>query len=244
MAGSCIKHLHISMELSTILPHIEALVFASDKPVSIDELTGLVNHALSFMDDRATEELIGQALEAIKEKYESEFYAFELKESGGGFQFLTKPAYYKTVALLHGDKYLKRLSTAALETLAIVAYRQPVTKGEIEHIRGVNCDYAVQKLLEKELVSIIGRREGSPGQPLEYAASRNFMDYFGINNLDELPKLNDLFPQDATEATTITEARPVEEDAIEEPHTHMIVNEKGDVVELPEAAETDEEPTE
>lgn len=233
-------YLHI-MELHLIIPHIEALVFATDKPVSVSELTELINSALSFMDDKATEEQISKALETIAEKYESEFYSFGLKESGGGFQFLTKPAYYKTVALLHGDKYLKRLSTAALETLAIIAYKQPVTKGEMEHIRGVNCDYAVQKLLEKELVTIIGRREGSPGQPLEYAASRSFMDYFGVNSLDELPKLNDLFPQDATEATTITEANPVEEDIVGEAELYMAVNENGDVVEGRDEKTVDEE---
>lgn len=222
------------MQINTITPHIEALVFASDKPVSVAELTGLVNHALSFMDDKATTEQVSEALESIGEKYRQEAFSFELKESGGGFQFLTKPAYYKTVALLHGDKYLKRLSTAALETLAIIVYKQPVTKGEMEHIRGVNCDYAVQKLLEKELVTITGRREGSPGQPLEYAASRSFMDYFGVNSLEELPKLNDLFPQDVTEATPITEARPVEEDIMGDAELHMAINENGEVVELPE----------
>ncbi len=222
------------MELNLILPHIEALVFASDKPVSISELTELVNNALSFMDDKATPEQVGEALEAIREKYETETYPFGLTASGGGYQFLTKPAYFKTVALLQSDKYLKRLSTAALETLAIIAYKQPVTKGEMEHIRGVNCDYAVQKLLEKELVTITGRREGSPGQPLEYAASRSFMDYFGMNSLDELPKLNDLFPQDVTEATTVTEAHPVEEDMMGEAELHMAVNENGEVVEIME----------
>ena len=225
-------HLHI-MELTAITPHIEALVFASDKPVSIAELTDLVNTALSFMDDKAAPEQVAEALEQIREKYDAEAYPFGLTASGGGYQFLTKPAYFKTVALLQSDKYLKRLSTAALETLAVIAYRQPVTKGEMEHIRGVNCDYAVQKLLEKELVTITGRREGSPGQPLEYAASRHFMDYFGMNSLDELPKLNDLFPQDVTEATTITEAHPVE-DIMGEAELHMAVNENGEVVEIME----------
>ena len=220
------------MELNLILPHIEALVFASDKPVSVTELTELVNNALSFMDDKAITEQVEEALNAIGEKYESETFSFGLQQSGGGYQFLTKPAYFKTVALLHSDKYLKRLSTAALETLAIIAYKQPVTKGEMEHIRGVNCDYAVQKLLEKELVTITGRRENSPGQPLEYAASRSFRDYFGVNSLDELPKLNDLFPQDITEATIVTEARPVEEDSISEAELHMAVNENGEVVEV------------
>ena len=143
--------------------------------------------------------------------------------------------------MLQSDKYLKRLSTAALETLAIIAYKQPVTKGEMEHIRGVNCDYAVQKLLEKELITITGRREGSPGQPLEYVASRHFMDYFGMNSLDELPKLNDLFPQDVAEATTIKEAHPVEEDSVGEAELHMAVNENGEVIEIMDDAITEQQ---
>jgi segregation and condensation protein B len=145
------------LQINFITPHIEALVFASDRPVSIGELIELVDNALSFMDDKVTAAQVVEALEVIREKYETETYPFGLTESGGGYQFLTKPAYFKTVALLQSDKYLKRLSTAALETLAIIAYKQPVTKGEMEHIRGVNCDYAVQKLLEKELVTIIGK---------------------------------------------------------------------------------------
>ena len=115
------------MELSQIIPHIEALVFASDKPLTNIELVELVNNALGFIEDRATLEQVEAAVEGIQEKYSAEFYAFELKASGGGWQFLTKKEYYKTVALLNGDKFLKRLSTAALETLAIIAYKQPIT---------------------------------------------------------------------------------------------------------------------
>ncbi len=217
------------MEFSELVSHTEALIFASDKPVTLAELTDLINAALE-PEEKATGELLQNAIDTIAEKYDSEFYSFGLKQSGGGYQFLTKAAYYKTVALLNGDKYLKKLSNAALETLAIIAYRQPVTKGEMEHIRGVNCDYAVQKLLEKELVVIIGRREGVPGQPLEYATSRAFMDYFGLNNTDELPKLNDLFPENV-EATTVTEAKPADED-IAPNNIHMEVTETGDVVEV------------
>ena len=109
------------MELSQIIPHIEALIFVSDKPLSHNELVELVNSALAFIEDRATADQVHAAIEGIGEKYNSEFYAFELKEIGGGFQFLTKPAYHKTVAQLNGDKFLKRLSTASLETLAIIS---------------------------------------------------------------------------------------------------------------------------
>jgi segregation and condensation protein B len=204
------------MDLSIIIPHIEALVFASEKPLTSLDLVELVNNALGFIEDRASLDQVESAIDAIKEKYNSEFYPFELKASGGGLQFLTKPAYHKTVAQLNGDKFLKRLSTAALETLAIIAYKQPITKGEIEGIRGVNCDYAVQKLLEKDLVLITGRKEHAPGQPLLYATSKVFMDYFGINSPDELPKLSDIIPQDLIDATTVTSANPVEQDLFPE----------------------------
>lgn len=201
------------MELSIIIPQVEALIFASDKPLSVNELVELVNNALGFIDDRATGDQVESAVDAIIEKYQAEFYPFEVVQSGGGWQFLTKPQYHNTIAQLNGDKYLKKLSVAALETLAIVAYKQPVTKSEIEAIRGVNCDYAIQKLLEKELVVISGRKEDAPGKPLIYATSRSFMDYFGINSAEELPKIKEVLDQEITEATRIVGEEETDPDA-------------------------------
>jgi segregation and condensation protein B len=191
------------MEISQIIPHIEALVFASDKALTTEEICELVNNALGFIEDRASVDQVESAINGIKEKYDSEFYAFELKLSGGGWQFLTKPIYHKTVALLNGDKFLKRLSVAALETLAIIAYKQPITKSEIESIRGVNCDYAVQKLLEKDLVIISGRNEEAVGKPLLYSTSKSFMDYFGINSPSELPQISEVLMEELVKATVI-----------------------------------------
>ncbi|MCP9751868.1 SMC-Scp complex subunit ScpB [Ferruginibacter sp. HRS2-29] len=193
------------MEISSIIPHIEALVFASDKPLTSLEVTDLINTALGFIEDRASLDQVEAAIDGIKEKYDAEFYAFELKQSGGGWQFLTKPAFHKTVALINGDKFIKRLSTAALETLAIIAYKQPITKSEIESIRGVNCDYAVQKLLEKDLVVISGRNEDAVGKPLIYSTSKSFMDYFGINSADELPKISEVLMEEFIKATAVSE---------------------------------------
>ena len=206
------------MELSEIIPHIEALIFASDKPLNNGELAELVNSALAFIEDRTTAEQVDAAVEGIREKYSSEFYAFELREIGGGWQFLTKKEYHKTVAQLNGDKFLKRLSTAALETLAIIAYKQPITKSEIESIRGVNCDYAVQKLLEKDLVIISGRNEDAVGKPLIYATSKSFMDYFGINSAEDLPKISEVLMEELVQATNVKEAEEnmEAENAIEE----------------------------
>lgn len=190
-------------DISTLIPHIEALIFASDRPLTTMEITELVNNAFGFLEDRVSMDQIEAALEGIKEKYASEFYPFEVKQSGGGWQFLTKTDYHKTIAQLNGDKFLKRLSPASLETLAIIAYKQPVTKGEVESIRGVSSDYAVQKLLEKELIVISGRNEKLPGHPLVYATSRNFMDYFGINSSDDLPKIKEVLAEQLVEPTLV-----------------------------------------
>ena len=191
------------MTIEQIIPHIEALVFASDKPLTEAEVTELLNSALGFIEERTNEEQVAAAIEGIREKYASEFYAFELVKSGGGWQFLTKAAFHKTVALLNGEKFIKKLSVAALETLAIIAYKQPVTKSEMEAIRGVNCDYAVQKLLEKDLVIISGRNEDAVGKPLIYSTSKSFMDYFGINSADDLPKINEVLMEEIAKATVI-----------------------------------------
>jgi segregation and condensation protein B len=155
------------------------------------------------MDDKITMEQIQTAIDGIVEKYNADFYPFEMRESGGGWQFLTKKEYHKTVAQLNGEKFLKKLSAAALETLAIIAYKQPITKSDIESIRGVNCDYSIQKLLEKELIVISGRNEELPGKPLIYNTSRTFMDYFGINSPDDLPKLKEVFGDVAIDPTAM-----------------------------------------
>jgi len=101
---------------------------------------------------------------------------------------------------------LKRLSAAALETLAIIAYKQPITKGEIETIRGVSTDYTIQKLLEKELIIISGRNEQLPGHPLIYATSKSFMDYFGVNSAEDLPKIKEVLANQIMEGTMINQS--------------------------------------
>jgi segregation and condensation protein B len=137
------------------------------------------------------EEDITVALENLEKKYSADEYAFQVYHIGGGFQFMTKPAYQASISILLKQQSKKRLSTSALETLSIIAYKQPVSKSQMEQIRGVNCDYAVQKLLEKELIEIKGKSEGI-GRPLLYGTSEKFKEYFGINSLKELPTLKDL----------------------------------------------------
>lgn len=214
------------MEIGHIIPHIEALVFASERPLTAIDITELINNAFGFMEDKISMEQVATALDGIIEKYQAEFYPFELRESGGGWQFLTKKEYHKTIAQLNGEKYLKRLSNAALETLAIIAYKQPVTKADMEAIRGVSCDYSIQKLLEKELIVITGRDENLPGKPLIYATSKNFMDYFGLNSVEDLPKLKEIFDESIDPTRTNISSLP--EDNTEERVEQVLAMERTD----------------
>ncbi|MCH5598416.1 SMC-Scp complex subunit ScpB [Niabella ginsengisoli] len=219
------------MEIAELIPHIEALIFASEKPLTTLEVTELLNSAFGFMEDKITLDQVEAAVDGVKEKYVSEFYPFEIVQSGGGWQFLTKKEYHKTIAQLNGDKFMKRLSAAALETLAIIAYKQPVTKGEVEAIRGVSADYAIQKLLEKELIVISGRNEKMPGHPLVYATSKAFMDYFGINSSDELPKIKEVLAEQMVEPSAIVNGETVPETEMDEDGNPLAVSENGELIE-------------
>jgi segregation and condensation protein B len=170
--------------------NIEALIFSSETAVSKEDIVVCIQKL--YPESIIEEELIEQHLQDILQKYKADYFSFELRVIGGGYQFFTKPAYHKTVSILIGQKEKKRLSTAALETLSIIAYKGPITKSECEAVRGVNCDYSVQKLLEKELIEVAGRLEHAVGKPVLYKVTPLFLDYFGINSTEELPKLKDV----------------------------------------------------
>lgn len=213
------------MNIEQIMLDIEALIFASDKPLTPNDINQLLGPQESEELDEPFAEKITAALDAIVEKYAMDFYPFEVKQIGGGYQFLSKKQFYPTLAKLNGEKYTKKLSTAAMETLAIIAYKQPITKGDIEHIRGVNSDYSVQKLLEKELILISGRMEDMVGKPLLYTTSKSFMDYLGLNSLDELPRLSEILSEEMLVPTQANEAQP-------ESPTVLVVTEQGNLQEV------------
>jgi segregation and condensation protein B len=167
--------------------HIEALIFASEQGIRIEEIMYCLQAA--FERDFTTEE-VTEHINIIQNKYNDDNLAIELVKVNNGYQFFTKKKYHPLINLLQLQRSKKKLSQAALETLAIIAYKQPVTKTDVEQIRGVNCDYSIQKLLEKELIAIIGKSE-SIGKPILYGTSSMFMDYFGINSIDELPQIKD-----------------------------------------------------
>lgn len=170
-----------------LLNHIEALIFCATSPLKTQEIKKCLSE---MFEAEVPQEDIDNALEKILKKYDSDEYSFQVLKVGGGYQFMTKPAYQASIGIMLKQQSKKRLSTSALETLSIIAYKQPITKGEMEQIRGVNCDYTVQKLLEKELVEIKGKSDAI-GRPILYGTSQNFMEYFGINDLKDLPTPKD-----------------------------------------------------
>lgn len=175
-----------------LLQHIESLIFSSAKPIKFSEIKLALETAF---EAEIIREEIERSILALIEKYKDESYSFEIVEIAEGYQFLSKPAYFQTIGEYIKQEANTKLSRSALETLAIIAYKQPVAKSEIEKIRGVACDYTVQKLLEKELLEILGRDDG-PGRPLIYGTSKKFMDYFGISGVQDLPQLKDFSNSD------------------------------------------------
>ena len=178
--------------------HIEALIFCSPAPIKVADIKACLSEM--FGADVPEEDIVN-AIKRIEDKFHQDEFSFQLNKSAGGFQFLTKPAYQASIGIMLKQQSKKRLSTSAMETLSIIAYKQPVSKTEVENIRGVNCDYAVQKLLEKGLIEIQGKGE-TVGRPLIYGTSPKFMEYFGISELGELPTPKDF----SQEVNTIGES--------------------------------------
>ena len=165
---------------------IEALIFASDESIQGSEIV----KAIKEIDGDDTEITVNDVEEAVHElnhSYEGDEKSYKIIKIANGYSFATKPEYAKYVGYLSTEKSKRRLSQAALETLAIIAYKQPITKPEIEQIRGVNSDYMINTLLEKNLITIKGRAE-TVGRPLLYTTTDEFLKYFGLNTIGDLPK--------------------------------------------------------
>lgn len=168
---------------------VEALIFASAQSITLEEIHHIIQSV--EVDETINFNAIEKAVLKIAKKYEDPQFAIALQRLNSGYLFLTKPDFYPLLNQLQFHRSKKKLSQAALETLSIIAYRQPITKLEVEQIRGVNCDYSIQRLLERSLIKIKGKSSGL-GRPLLYGISEDFMDYFGINSSADLPKLKDI----------------------------------------------------
>jgi len=182
------------MNLSRV---VEALLFSAQKPLSIRELATAIKGA-GAEDElspnefaRATEAEIATALEQLKIEYVQEEHAFAIIEKAEGWQLVTDPVFVRWVRQLFPAPKPARLTAPALETLAIIAYRQPIIRADVEAVRGVSIDGVLQTLMERGLVKIAGRAE-VPGRPLLYETTQFFLDHFGLRALDELPNVEEL----------------------------------------------------
>ena len=217
---------------------IEALLFASQKPMMPKEFVGALKSAADGTEDldvkalaKTKEAEVAAVLEELKIEFIESHRAFQLVEQAAGWKLVTSPEYGRWVRQLYPESKPTRLSGPALETLAIIAYRQPITRADMEAVRGVAVDGVVQSLLERGLIRIAGRAE-VPGRPLLYDTTEFFLEHFGLRTLDELPNSDELrraalptapvapeqpVAEQMTLGETAPDKTPGEPDAIAEP---------------------------
>ena len=173
---------------TTLKALIEAMIFAAHEPLSIEQIKAIYKSENRNIETRQLEqETIRQIISDLNNEYEKIDRPYRIVSIAGGYQFATLSDYADWIGRLYKEQGRRKLSQSGIETLAIIAYKQPITKSEIEKIRGVNCDYVLKTLLEKELVTITGRAE-SVGRPLLYGTTREFLKHFGLNDITNLPR--------------------------------------------------------
>ena len=178
------------MEDHQLKSAIEAIVFVSGSPVTLDKLTGVL--------EEATPEQIEAQVRLLQQEYIDRGSGLMLAEVAGGYQLATRPELFEWIRKFKTVKTTTRLSKPALETLAIVAYKQPITRSEVEAIRGVNIGGIMRNLMERRLVKIVGKKD-VPGKPMMYGTSLDFLQYFGLKDLSALPTLKEFQELEAGE---------------------------------------------
>jgi len=219
-------------------PHIvEALIFASDEPLTARQIIEILWSSESGGPRLRVKEddLLGYIRE-LNSEYVQAGRSFRIIQVAGGFQFATMPEFAEWLGRMMKEKAKRKLTQATIETLSVIAYKQPVTKPEVEAIRGVNADYAIQKLLERGLVTIVGRA-ASAGRPLLYGTTSDFLKHFGLNDLAELPKpreIEEIMADDGFEMEKELMKRMGKTDEeIQEALGNTVVGENGQLKELP-----------
>ncbi len=202
------------MEGQELKSAIEALLFASERPLVLDDIKTAFEDSISAAEIR-------EQLAALKTEYEAQARGFRLVEMAGGFQIATDPKFSYVLKKFYQSREKRKLSQASLETLSVIAYRQPVTKADIEFVRGVNVDGPLKTVLEKGLARIVGRRD-VPGRPILYGTTKLFLEHFGLNSLKELAELSkftekdldqNLLPPEMKNGSTVNEQVEKNDDA-------------------------------
>ncbi len=197
----------LNLEDHQLKSAIEALFFVSAGPVSVDKLKGIF--------EESPKEQIEAQIQALAGEYEDRHAGINLAEVAGGYQLVTRPEYASWIRKFRSVKVSSKLSKPALETLAIVAYKQPVTRAEVEAIRGVNIGGIMRNLMERRLVKIVGKKD-VPGRPMMYGTTLDFLQYFGLKDLSALPTLKEFQELEAGEE--IMEQVPAEQqEPVEQP---------------------------
>ncbi|MBS1552307.1 MAG: SMC-Scp complex subunit ScpB [Bacteroidetes bacterium] len=179
---------------------VESMIFASEEEITPRQIKEIIDKGGLRISVAEVEESVS----SLNEEYRNGNKPFEILKIAGGYSFATRKEYGRFIGKLFEDKQKKKLSQSALETLSIIAYKQPITRSEIEFIRGVNVDYIVNSLLERDLITITGRSE-TPGRPILYGTTRTFLKVLGLNSLEDLPKLkeiNDILKNEEIEGIT------------------------------------------
>ncbi len=188
---------------------VEALLFAGERPLSADQ----IRRAIDGVDNAEARSLI----EELMKEYEGQQRGMRIIEVAGGYRMITAPEFGSYMKRMYKDRLTEKLSKPALETLAIIAYKQPLTKMEIEDLRNVNVDGVIKNLLDKSLIRVCGRKK-IPGRPLVFGTTKQFLEYFGLKSLEDLPKIEELSILNEKMADAGTEIEPIEEAPLEEPH--------------------------
>ena len=178
----------LGSSIPTVREIIEALLFATDEPLMLKQVVEI----FSMLEEnerprKVNEDIVLGGIEDLNREYEQTGRVFRIVKIAGGYQFATLPVFAPWLGKMVRERSKRKLSVSALESLAVIAYKQPVTKPEIEAIRGVNADYVMHTLLERNLITIVGRA-ATPGRPLLYGTTKDFLKHFGLNDLSELPK--------------------------------------------------------
>ena len=175
---------NVSQNVPTIEQKVEAVIFASEESASPQYIRQVLDGELSVAE-------IDACVERLNEIYSSTGRCFRIARVSEGYRFLTLPALEPTLKKMLAPKIQRKLSQSALEVLAVIAYQQPVTRGDIQQVRGVSPDYAVNRLLERGLIDVRGRAD-SPGKPLLYGTTKEFLDFFNLQSIKDLPKLREI----------------------------------------------------
>jgi segregation and condensation protein B len=224
---------------------IESVIFGSDEPLSMRQIIDIFwSTDANVPRFRVKEEEILTIIRELNAEYVQTNRSFRIIQIAGGFQFATMPEFAEWLGRMVKEKARRKLTQATLETLSVIAYKQPVTKPEIEAIRGVNADYAIQKLMERGLVTIVGRA-ASAGRPLLYGTTQDFLKHFGINDLSELPKpreIDEIMAEQGSEMEReLLKRMGKTDEEIEEQLGNIVVGENGQLQEIPpteDAADT------